>query len=182
MRRLMLLRHAKTESDAPSGEDIDRRLDQRGNDDAAEIGRWMAQHKYAADLVLVSTAVRARQTWDIIWPLVSEIMPRARVAHLPELYIPDPADILRIVHGAAKQAPEGLLIIGHNPGLHELALGLTAGGNETARRALAGNLPTSGLVVIDFAIDDWRDVSFQRGRLDIFVSPKLLQKSKSSGD
>ena len=180
MRRLILLRHAKTESDAPSGEDIDRRLNERGNEDAAEIGLWMAQHDYAADLVLVSTAVRARQTWDIVAPPLSKIMPRAKVAYLPELYLADPADILRAVHGVETRAPGGLLVIGHNPGMHELALGLTASGNATARRALSGNLPTSGLVVIDFDADDWRDISFQRGRLDTFVSPKLLQKSSGS--
>jgi phosphohistidine phosphatase len=177
MRRLMLLRHAKTESDAPSGEDIDRRLNERGTEDAAEIGLWMARHNYAADLVLVSTAVRACQTWDIIAPTLSAIMPRAKVAHLPELYLADPADILRTVHGATTKAPGGLLVIGHNPGMHELALALTASGNAAARRALGGNLPTSGLVVIDFDVDDWRDISFQRGRLETFVSPKLLQQS-----
>lgn len=177
MRRLMLLRHAKTESDAPSGEDIDRRLDQRGHTDAAEMGSWMAQHNHAADLVLVSTAVRARQTWDIVGPLLAPIMPHASVAYLPELYIADPADLLRIVHGAAKHNPRSLLLIGHNPGLHELALGLSSGANAGPRHALAGNLPTSGLVGIDFDIDDWRDVSFQRGRLAFFVTPKLLPKS-----
>ncbi len=176
MRRLMLLRHAKTESDSASGEDIDRRLNGRGADDAAEIGRWMARHKCAADLVLVSTAIRARQTWDIILPFISRIMPRAVVAHLPELYIADPADILRLIRRAPPDR-QSVLVIGHNPGLHELALGLAARGSPAGRRALAGNLPTSGLVVIDFDIDDWRELAFQSGRLDLFVSPKLLQKS-----
>jgi len=179
MRRLMLLRHAKTESDAPSGEDIDRRLDQRGHADSAAMGNWMAQHNHAANLVLVSTAVRARQTWEIIGPLLAPIMPHASVAHLPELYIADPADLMHIVHGAATHDPRSLLIVGHNPGLHELALGLSGDGNAEARRALAGNLPTSGLVAIDFKIDDWRKVSFQRGRLELFVSPKLLPKSSA---
>ncbi|MBN9040768.1 MAG: phosphohistidine phosphatase [Rhizobiales bacterium 62-47] len=180
MRRLMLLRHAKTESDAPSGEDIDRRLDQRGHADAAEMGNWMAEHNHAADLVLVSTAVRARQTWDIVGPLLAPIMRHASVAYRPELYIADPTDLLRIIHGAAAHDPRSLLLIGHNPGLHELALGLSGHGNAATRRALGGNLPTSGLVGIDFDINDWRDVSFQRGRLAFFVTPKLLPKSPHS--
>ena len=66
MRRLMLLRHAKTEADAPSGKDHDRRLDDRGRSDAADVGAWMARHHHVPDLVLVSTAVRAQQTWHIV--------------------------------------------------------------------------------------------------------------------
>jgi phosphohistidine phosphatase len=67
MRRLMLLRHAKTENDAPSGRDQDRRLDDRGRLDAAEIGAWIGRNPPFPSLVLVSHAVRALQTWEIAW-------------------------------------------------------------------------------------------------------------------
>ncbi len=67
MRRLLLLRHAKTENDAPSGRDQDRRLDNRGRVDAAEIGGWIGRHPPFPDSVLVSSAVRATQTWEIAW-------------------------------------------------------------------------------------------------------------------
>ena len=67
MRRLMLLRHAKTENDAPTGRDQDRRLDDRGRRDAAEIGGWIGRHPPFPDSVLVSPAVRAHQTWEIAW-------------------------------------------------------------------------------------------------------------------
>ena len=60
MRRLMLLRHAKTETHAPSGRDQDRRLDDRGHRDAAEMGDWIASHPPVPETVLVSHAVRAR--------------------------------------------------------------------------------------------------------------------------
>jgi phosphohistidine phosphatase len=61
--------------------------------------------------------------------------------------------------------------------MHELALALAGSGDESARTALAQNLPTSGLVVLDFPIDDWADVAFRRGRLALFVSPKLLNQA-----
>ena len=64
MRRLMLLRHAKTESDARSGRDQDRRLDDRGRSDAAEIGGFIAGHPPFPGTVLVSPATRAHQTWE----------------------------------------------------------------------------------------------------------------------
>lgn len=178
MRRLMLLRHAKTESDAPSGEDIDRCLDERGRDDAAAIGAWMAARRLNADGVLVSTAVRARQTWDIVAPLLGDA-PADAVA-LPALYLAEPADILRTIHCTAADVGR-LLVIGHNPGLHELALMLSGDGAGDARARLHGNLPTCGLAVIDFDIADWRDAAFQRGRLEHFVSPKRLRLA-SSGD
>ncbi|MEA2898836.1 MAG: phosphohistidine phosphatase [Bradyrhizobium sp.] len=180
MRRLMLLRHAKTENDAPSGKDQDRRLDERGRLDAAEIGGWMARHPPFPDLVLVSTAVRSQQTCDIVFDAMSGAAPKPKVELLAELYGADPSLLLRVIHSAAAEDPQRLLLVGHNPGLHELAFALTGGGNAAARKALADNLPTSGLVVFDFDVGHWGDVSFRGGRLELFVSPKLL-KAASGG-
>lgn len=173
MRRLILLRHAKTERDAPSGKDQDRRLDERGRNDSVEIGRWLALEDYDPDLVLVSTATRTQQTWD----LLRATMPSAHVRHLPELYGADPSELLKAIHAAAKADPQCLMILAHNPGLHELALALIASGDAAGRRALDANLPTAGVVVIDFRIDDWDDVGFRSGRLERFSSPKLLRES-----
>ena len=72
------------------------------------------------------------------------------------------------------------MLVGHNPGMHELALTLTGSGDAAAKKALDDNLPTSGLAIFDFAIDDWNDVAFRRGKLVLFVSPKLLKQA--SGD
>jgi phosphohistidine phosphatase len=176
MRRLMLLRHAKTEPDAPSGKDHDRRLDDRGRSDAADVGAWLVRHRRIPDLVLVSTAVRARQTWDVIYGAMKAV-PQPLVADLPELYGAGPSQLLHIIHAVDAQDPQRLLVIGHNPGLHELALALIGSGDATGRKALAENLPTSGLTVIDFPIEDWNDVSFRSGQLELFVSPKLLKKA-----
>src|SRR6478609_449951 len=85
MRRLMLLRHAKTETDAPSGRDQDRRLDARGHRDAAGIGEWIGTHPPFPDHVMVSSAVRAVQTWDIAWEAMKEHAP------LPLIGTADPA-------------------------------------------------------------------------------------------
>jgi phosphohistidine phosphatase len=178
MRRLMLLRHAKTENDAPSGQDQDRRLDDRGRKDAAEIGRFIADHPPFPDSVLVSTAVRAHQTWEAAWAAMKAQVPAPQMELLPELYGADPAQMLQTVRDASVSDPKQLMVIGHNPGMHELALALTDGGGDTAgRRALSDNLPTSGLAIFDFAIDDWADVAFRRGRLMLFVSPKLLKQA-----
>jgi phosphohistidine phosphatase len=177
MRRLMLFRHAKTESEAPSGRDQDRRLDKRGHRDAAEIGGWIARHPPFPDLVLVSHAVRTLQTWEIARDALKELVPEPEVALMPELYGADASQLLETIHEASAADPRRLMLVGHNPGMHELALALAGSGDQAGRKALIENLPTSGLAIFDFDIDDWTDVAFRRGRLMVFVSPKLLRQS-----
>jgi phosphohistidine phosphatase len=195
MRRLILLRHAKTENDAASGRDQDRRLDDRGRADAAEIGGWIGRHPPFPDAVLVSPAVRAHQTWEIAWEAMKALVPKTlvpktlapkilapepRVELLPELYGADPSQLLQTVRGASASDPRRLMMVGHNPGMHELALALAGSGDPAGRRALADNLPTSGLVMFDFAIDDWADVAFRGGELVLFVSPKALKQASGN--
>jgi phosphohistidine phosphatase len=183
MRHLMLLRHAKTERDSPTGNDRDRRLNARGRDDAPTLGRYIAAHRFVPQRVLVSPATRARETWE----LMKDELP-GMPAHemIEQLYGADTAELLHIVRIAQQLAGGGntdrLMIVGHNPGLHEFALALTWTGDtksakvDASYRALTDNLPTSGLAMISFAVDDWADVSFGRGRLERLVSPALLRE------
>jgi phosphohistidine phosphatase len=180
MRRLMLLRHAKTENDAASGRDQDRRLDDRGRIDAAEIGGWIGRHPPFPDSVLVSPAIRAHQTWEIAWEAMKGTVPLPQVELLPELYGADVSQLLQVIRVASTGDPQRLMIVGHNPGMHELALALSGSGDATGRKALADNLPTSGFAVFDFAVDDWGDVGFRQGQLVLFISPKSLKQT--SGD
>jgi len=177
MRRLMLLRHAKTENEAPSGRDEDRRLDNRGHRDAAEIGSWIGHHPPFPDLVLVSHAMRALQTWQIAWEAMKELVSEPEVELVPELYGADVSQLLETIRDASSADPKRLMLVGHNPGMHELVLALAGGGDRAGRNALTDNLPTSGLAIFDFDLDDWADVAFRRGRLAAFVSPKLLRQS-----
>jgi len=176
MRRLILMRHAKTERDAPSGKDQDRRLDERGREDGVEISQWLSLHGYRPELALVSTAKRTQETWE----LVHATIPSTRPKHMPELYGASPSELLNAIRNVAASDPQVLLVIAHNPGLHELALALITGGDPEGRRALATNLPTAGVVLIDFATDDWSEVSFRKGRLERFASPKLLRQWSES--
>ena len=177
MRRLMLLRHAKTETDAPSGRDQDRRLDERGRRDAAEIGAWLARNPPFPDLVQVSPAIRAKQTWELAWEVMKNHVRPPGIEFVPELYASDPSQMLHAIRLASISDPKQLMVVGHNPGMHELALMLTGSGDKAAREALYDNLPTSGLVVFEFSTDDWNEVSFHRGKLVLFVSPRLLKQA-----
>lgn len=174
MRRLILLRHAKTEPEAPTGKDQDRRLDDRGRDDAATIGNWLTDNDLVPDTVLVSSATRAQQTWAIVGGQIpAEAAPN--VSNLPELYCAGPMTMLQLIRGISDDAKR-LLVVAHNPGLHELALALT-GHHPNRSRPLPGSMPTAGLFVIDFPTDDWSQVSFGEGLLEYFTSPKLLKSA-----
>jgi phosphohistidine phosphatase len=174
MRRLILLRHAKTEPDAASGKDRDRRLDERGHEDAATIGGWLADNGLLPDIALISTATRAQQTWTILREQFPAEAPLPHVEDLQDLYGAGPAVMLQIIRDAPSEARR-LLLVGHNPGLHELALALIGHQPQSAPVAMPGNLPTSGILVIDFATDDWGQVGFGDGRLQFYTSPKLLK-------
>jgi phosphohistidine phosphatase len=182
MRRLLLLRHAKTERESPSGHDRDRRLDARGRTDAPEIGRYLSDHKLVPDLVLVSPATRTRETWHLLAPAFDA---EPDVDFVPDLYGAGARELLHIVRAASGRADDkhlkSIMVVGHNPGLHELSVELIGKANDEDREALEENLPTSGLAVIKFAIDDWNDVSVRHGTLDRFVSPKRLRLQRESG-
>src|SRR6266852_5224964 len=106
MRRLMLLRHAKTEHDAPSGRDRDRRLDNRGRSDAAEIGGWIGRHPPFPDSVMVSPATRAHQTWEIMREAMKDRAPKPQVEMVPELYGADPSQLLQTIRAASASDPK----------------------------------------------------------------------------
>ena len=170
MRRLLLLRHAKTERPVFGGDDRTRKLTERGHSDAPKIAAYMTRHALIPDRAVVSPATRTRQTWDLI---AAGIRPAPRATYDERLYDATPQAILDIVKQSGRNVST-LLIVGHNPGLHEVAISLVATGEEDTRQRLSEKFPTSALAVIDFALDDWSRVHTQAGRLDHFVSPRLL--------
>ncbi len=172
MRHLMLLRHGKTERAAPGGRDRDRRLTKRGRADAPLIGAYMARHGLVPDLALVSPARRAVETWELVAACFAK-PPKA--ASEERIYNADAERLIAVL--SEPRGARSLLVVGHNPGIHDLAVGLIASGDAKARERVSEKLPTSGLVVIDLAFDDWSLLHPQAGRLERFVSPRLLGKA-----
>jgi phosphohistidine phosphatase len=171
MRRLLLLRHAKAERSAPGMADRDRALIDRGRKDAARIGAYMATHHLAPDRVMVSPSVRTQETWKAC---ASAFKSKPGATAVEKLYDATQHAIFGVIKDAPASA-HTLMLVGHNPGLHELALMLIASGDVDARERLREKLPTAGLVIIDFAFDDWARLHPQSGRLERFVSPKSLE-------
>jgi phosphohistidine phosphatase len=169
MRRLMLLRHAKTERAEPGERDRDRKLTKRGRADAPVIGTYMVRHDLVPDLALVSPARRAQETWK----LVAAVFAKApRADDDDRIYNANTEKLLTVIGEA--RAAQSLLIVGHNPSLHDLAVELVASGDVTTRERVAEKLPTSGLVVIDLPLNDWSHIHAQAGRLERFVTPRLI--------
>ena len=171
MRRLLLFRHAKAERGVPGTPDRDRALIDRGRKDAARIGAYMASHQLLPDRVFISPSARTQETWKDC-RLGAEAGARRDVCG--KALRRDPARHLAVIKDAPASA-HTLLMVGHNPGLHELALMLVASGDVEARERLREKLPTCGLVIIDFAFDDWSKLHPQSGRLERFVSPRSLE-------
>ena len=169
MRRLMLLRHAKTERAEPGESDRDRKLMQRGREDAPVLGAYMAHHGLVPDLALVSPAARAQETWMLLATVFAKT-PRMQIDD--RIYNSSPRNLLQVI--AEPRKARRLLVVGHNPSLHEFALQLIAAGNIEAREQLREKLPTSGLVVMDLPIDDWALVRPHAARLERFVTPRLI--------
>jgi phosphohistidine phosphatase len=167
----MLLRHAKSDWSRAGQRDHDRPLAVRGRSAAPQVGTYMARHELIPDQVLCSPAVRTRQTWDLILAALSKPPP---VTYEPRLYEADPDDVIEVIRATARDI-HALLVIGHNPSLHETANLLVASGDLDARERLKEKLPTAGLAVIDFAFDSWNKVHPDCGRLDRFVVPRMLE-------
>ena len=145
MRRLIITRHAKTEPYHPSGEDHARALVGRGRDDAAAAARLLADLGLHPRTVLVSTAERTRQTWDIM----SETLEAGEVVFDDDLYLASAEALLAHVSAAPRDGD--IMIIGHNPGVRELAALLTNGAGPHAlgaRARLAEGLPTGWSAIV----------------------------------
>jgi phosphohistidine phosphatase len=137
MRRLMLLRHAKSDWSSPGMPDRERPLNARGATDARTMSVYLAHHALIPDRILCSPAQRTRQTAEAIvqgWPKAAEI------AYSDRLYEATPETIISLIRAVAAEV-QGLLVIGHNPGLHEAARMLIAAGDIEPRERLHEKFP-----------------------------------------
>jgi phosphohistidine phosphatase len=167
--RLLLLRHAKSEKPEPGLPDRDRSLNHRGRTDAPRIGAYIAHHGLVPNAAVVSPARRTRETFEGVassWPSTCP------VRYVDSLYEAVPEAIVKVIQ---QSSGDVLLVIGHNPGLHEAARLLIASGDVETRERLNEALPTSGLAVIDFTGNQWRKLHPHSGRLERFVTPRLLK-------
>jgi phosphohistidine phosphatase len=168
MKQLLLLRHAKSSWDDPGLDDFDRPLAERGLEAAQSMGRELAAREWLPDLALVSSALRTRDTWRLV---AAELPAHPQVAFAKALYDASAADILSKIR-QTDPSRDSLLVVGHNPGLEDLARQLAGPGSEAkARKKLDEKFPTTALARFVFE-GDWS--ALISARLTHCLTPKDL--------
>ena len=170
-KRLILLRHAKSAWDNPSIADFDRPLSNRGRKAAPLVGAYLARRSMIPGLVLSSSATRAVETLDLAsagWQT------KPTVKKLKSLYLAMPREMLRRVQAVGRE-PDSVMLVGHNPGIADLANWLCAQGKADLRASLARKFPTGAIAVLEFDVEDWGDVDAETGRLVDFATPKQIE-------
>jgi phosphohistidine phosphatase len=164
-RLLVVLRHAK--SAWPDVADHDRPLAPRGRRDAPAAGRWLRDAGCVPDLVVCSTARRARETWDLA---ARELPITPPVTYDPRVYEATVPVLLDVVHETPARCGT-LLLVGHNPGVQQLALALTLDADGDLLERAAAKVPTSAVLVLAWA-GTWTVLAPGAARLTAFAVPR----------
>jgi len=161
MKTLLLLRHAKAENDAPGLTDLERALNERGEKEARSIGTFIKQQNLKLDLVLCSTAVRARQTAELV---LAAAQLTASVLYDRRIYEASPEGLSEVIT-EVEDGMSTVLLVGHNPVMEEFLRALT---DQTEP------MTTGTLVKIDFDTDAWSGVVQDQGSLVWIQRPQAL--------
>lgn len=165
MRELVLMRHAKSGWDDPLLEDFDRPLAPRGQRAAPRMGDWLRMQGALPDAALVSAATRTRETWALAEStLRSGVTPE----FAPSLYHASADRMLAVLRAAQGTR---VLMLGHNPGIAELAALLL---RDPPEDPAFHRFPTCATLVARFAIDDWRALEPGSGEAVAFMVPRAL--------
>ena len=170
MKRLFVLRHAKSSWDDSALEDFNRPLNDRGWKSARRIGRELNHRDLRFDLVIASTAARVRETID---GLRDKFDLNVEIRFEPRMYLADEQTLLSLVRAlpAKVHAP---LLVGHNPGLERLLVELTHDDGDGLRHRIANKYPTGAFAGVELPADQWTDVTPGSGEIVELILPKEL--------
>jgi phosphohistidine phosphatase len=164
LRRLTLVRHAKSDWSLPGQDDWDRVLNRRGQMDAPEMARRLRSRRLKPDLILTSPAVRALATASI---MARELkVPAELIAQDERLYLAEPEQILAVVRELGGDARH-VMVFCHNPGITDCANRLSAGDR-------IDNMPTCAVFTACFAVDDWSRLDWHSGQQAEFDYPRNM--------
>lgn len=172
MKLLYLLRHAKSAAAEVGQDDHARPLTGRGRRAAVRIGDYLAARGETPDLVLCSSSRRTRETLDHV---LDRLGARPRVSIEPELYLAGCDRLLARVRELPDQA-ERAMLVGHHPGIADLAERLATRGPDALRAGLAEKFPTAALAILRLEGSQWRDAG-PGARLEAFILPRELAPS-----
>ena len=171
MKRILLLRHAKSDWKDYTVADFDRPLSPRGRKAAPRVAAWMRDQGLLPDRVLCSAARRTSETWEKMAPTFDQVP----VVHRRALYHASTQAILKQL---VKQDDEAntIAVVGHNPGIAEFAYRYSVFGDKKKIARIGRKYPTGALAVISFQIDSWADLPDAGGTLEHYVRPKQLKR------
>ncbi|HEY6377924.1 MAG TPA: histidine phosphatase family protein [Candidatus Dormibacteraeota bacterium] len=172
---LYLLRHAKSSWEEARLPDHDRPLADRGRHAAQRMAEHLRRQRFAPALVLCSSARRARETLELIAPALGE---KTRMRVLESVYMADAEDLLDQLRRVSRTVPS-VLVVGHNPGLHDLATSLAAGGGDPLDR-LRVKFPTGGLATLRVRGSGWRQLTPGGAELIAFTTPRDLESDEAA--
>jgi phosphohistidine phosphatase len=161
MKRLYLIRHAKSSWDDPDLADFERPLNKRGKEDAPVLGKRLKKSKVKLDLVLSSPAKRALKTAKIIAKELG--FPKKQIVTDEFLYNASVSTLLNVIQNIDDTFQQ-VMLVGHNPGLTDLAQYLT--------NVQIDNIPTCGVFCMDFDHPSWQEVAEGKGKFVFFNYPK----------
>lgn len=167
MVRLYIFRHAKSSWKTDGLDDFHRPINARGRKAAPAMGHYMQQHGIQPDLILCSAAVRARETLALI---LAALDGEPTIEIEEGLYLASAKTLLERLRRLG-DGPDSVMLIGHNPGLHDLALSMAAPGEQ---QVPAAKYPTAALTELVFDGQDWPDIGPGTGNLVRFVTPRSL--------
>ena len=171
MLTLYLLRHAKSSWTTQAQSDFDRPLNKRGRQDADDLGRFLQNSNIHPDLVLLSSARRTCETYQL---LAAQLPVQPEVVTLKSLYGASPAEIVADIKNHGRAASH-LMVIAHNPGIEALAWHLTGNDPTNALSLIKSKYPTSAMTTLTFDIATWAQIAVQSGTLVDFTTPKIRQ-------
>jgi phosphohistidine phosphatase len=167
MKVLSILRHAKAERPEGYPNDFSRPLTTRGHKDAARMGAFLAGMEPAVDCILSSPAARAAQTAEHI---AAELSYTKTVGWEASIYLASDDTLLELLRRAPEEA-EHVVLIGHNPGLEELAAGLCSGASDNSVLTLV----TASLAHFELDIARWSQIRWGAGQLRLLLPAKVLK-------
>ena len=162
----MLLRHAKSSWADATLEDHDRPIQDKGRGRAANLAAWLDDRAIGCDLVLCSTALRTRQTLEVVLPVLGN----PQVRYEPAIYEADAQGLLDLLRTVGEEH-DRVLLIGHDPGLQLLAVKLAMTATGDALERLKRKYPTSAFALLSIGEASWAALAPGMGHLAVFQVP-----------
>jgi len=170
MKQLAILRHAKSDWGNPGLTDFDRPLNKRGRKAAKKIGRVLKERGLAFGQIVTSPAQRAKETVERFLIGYEQDLD---VRFEPTIYLASTGTLLGLVNGLPDDAGT-VMIVGHNPGFHDIVLRLTRENDDGLRDKVGANFPTGAFALIDFPADKWVDVEPASGEIRQVIFPREI--------